>query len=46
MYEDQEQWKVQNETLKFSYMFSLNYDKTKSSLIFFDALNGVSWYPY
>ena len=23
MYEDQEQWKVQNKTFKFSYMFSL-----------------------
>ena len=35
MYEDQEQWKAQNKTIKFSCIFSLNYNKTKPSLIFF-----------
>ena len=35
MYEDQEQWKAQNRTLKLYFMFSLNYNQIKSSLIFF-----------
>ena len=38
MYEDQEPWKAQNKTLKFSRMFSLNQNELKSYLIFFDAL--------
>ena len=35
MYEDQEQWKAQNKLLELSYMFGLNYNKIKFSLIFF-----------